>query len=86
MRFHTTTERPDKKALPSGFTMKFRKYLRSKRLEAIRQVGVERVVVFTFGTESFVNHLVIELYAQGNIILTDHDYRILQCIRSHEFN
>lgn len=51
--------------------MKFRKFLRSKRLEAIRQVGVERVVVFTFGSEAFANHLIIELYAQGNIILTD---------------
>lgn len=30
--------------------MKFRKFLRSKRLEGVRQVGVERVVVFTFGT------------------------------------
>ncbi len=66
--------------------MKFRKYLRSKRLEAIRQVGVERVVVFTFGSELFVNHLIIELYSQGNIILTDHEYRILQCIRSHDYN
>lgn len=66
--------------------MKFRKFLRSKRLEGVRQVGVERVVVFTFGTESFTNHLILELYAQGNIILTDNNYKILQCIRSHEFN
>jgi predicted ribosome quality control (RQC) complex YloA/Tae2 family protein len=40
----------DKKEIPSGFTMKFRKFLRSKRLESVRQVGVERVVVFTFGS------------------------------------
>ena len=66
--------------------MKFRKFLRSKRLENIRQVGVERVVVFTFGSEEFANHLILELYSQGNIILTDSNYRILQCIRSHEFN
>lgn len=43
-------------------------------------------MVFTFGTEAYTNHLILELYAQGNIILTDSDYRILQCIRSHEFN
>lgn len=30
--------------------MKFRKFLRSKRLESVRQVGVERVVVFSFGS------------------------------------
>jgi len=63
--------------------MKFRKFLRSKRLESVKQVGVERVIVFTFGTESFTNHLILELYSQGNIILTDSNYRILQCIRSH---
>lgn len=63
--------------------MRFRKFLRSKRLEGVRQVGVERVVVFTFGQEAFCNHLILELYSQGNIILTDENYKILQCIRSH---
>ena len=65
--------------------MKFRKFLRSKRLESIRQVGMERVVVLTFGQEQFSNHLILELYSQGNIILTDQNYRILQCMRSHQF-
>ena len=50
VRFHLTETIPDKKSLPSGFTMRFRKYLRSKRVESVRQVGVERVVVLTFGT------------------------------------
>lgn len=44
------------------------------------------MVVFTFGSETFCNHLILELYSQGNVILTDANYRILQCIRSHEFN
>ena len=66
--------------------MKFRRFLRSKRIESIRQVGVERVVVISFGTEAFSNHIILELYSQGNIILTDQNYKILQCIRSHEFN
>lgn len=85
VRFHTTPEKSDQKKIPSGFTMKFRKYLRSKRLEGIRQVGVERVVVLSFGTDAFANHLILELYAQGNIILTDNNFKIIQCIRSHEF-
>jgi predicted ribosome quality control (RQC) complex YloA/Tae2 family protein len=57
--------------------MKFRKFLRSKRLEDIRQVGVERVVIFTFGTGEFQNHLILELYSQGNIILTDSEFVII---------
>ena len=51
----------------------------------MRQVGLERVVVLTFGSDTFTNHLILELYSQGNIILTDSDYKIIQCIRSHQF-
>ena len=58
---------------------------RAKRLENIRQVGMERVVVLTFGSENFTNHLILELYSQGNIILTDNEFKIIQCIRSHQF-
>jgi predicted ribosome quality control (RQC) complex YloA/Tae2 family protein len=41
--------------------------------------------VMTFGEGNFCNHLILELYSQGNIILTDLNYRILQCMRSHQF-
>ena len=71
VRFHLTATKAQKNKMPTGFTMKFRKYLRAKRLEKIRQVGMERVVVLTFGSENFTNHLILELYSQGNIILTD---------------
>lgn len=36
IRFHTTDLAMEKSKMPSGFTMKFRKFLRSKRLEDIR--------------------------------------------------
>lgn len=49
--------------MPSGFTMKFRKYIRSKRLEDIKQIGVERVVVLTFGSGEMTNHIILELYS-----------------------
>ena len=50
VRFHLTEEVLDKKKIPSGFTMRFRRFLRSKRVESVRQVGVERVVVISFGS------------------------------------
>jgi predicted ribosome quality control (RQC) complex YloA/Tae2 family protein len=28
----------------------------------------------------------VELYAQGNVILTDHEYTILSLLRSHKFD
>ena len=31
-------------------------------------------------------HVILEFYAQGNIILTDKDYKILALFRSHEYS
>ena len=42
-RLHTTRFARDKSATPSNFTMKLRKHLRGRRLEAIAQVGMDRV-------------------------------------------
>jgi len=50
LRFHTTSIKMEKNKMPSSFCMKFRKFLRSKRIEDVRQIGVERVVVITFGS------------------------------------
>lgn len=36
-----------------------------------QQLGTDRVVCFTFGVGESASHLVLELYAGGNIILTD---------------
>jgi len=86
VRFHTTSMNAEKNKIPSPFTMKLRKYLREKRLEDVQQIGVERVVDFTFGREDSEYHILLELYASGNLILTDGHYKILALIRSHEFN
>ncbi len=39
----------DKSDTPSNFTLKLRKHLRTRRLEDVRQLGVDRIVDFTFG-------------------------------------
>jgi len=48
---------------PSNFTLKLRKHLRTRRLDSVRQLGVDRVVDFTFGTGEACYHLILELYA-----------------------
>jgi predicted ribosome quality control (RQC) complex YloA/Tae2 family protein len=65
--------------------MKLRKYIRTKRLEDVRQLGVDRVVDFKFGSGDAVNHIILELYANGNIVLTDGNYEVLALLRSHQF-
>jgi len=63
--------------------MKLRKHLRTKKLTSIRQVGMDRVIDLQFGKDENAHHILVELYAQGNIILTDSDYTILSLLRSY---
>ena len=76
IRFHTTKFSRVKNDLPSPFAMKLRKYIRTKRLEHIGQVGKDRVIDFKFGSGEATNHILLELYAIGNIVLTDGNYEI----------
>jgi len=43
------------------------------------------VVDLTFGRGEASYHILVELYASGNVILTDHEYTILSLLRSHKF-
>jgi predicted ribosome quality control (RQC) complex YloA/Tae2 family protein len=83
VRFHSTNYSRDKSNTPSGFCLKLRKHIRTKKVEEVRQLGVDRVVVFTFGAGADANHLVLELFAGGNIILTDHECNILALLRTY---
>ncbi|CAL8464758.1 g4293 [Coccomyxa elongata] len=83
VRFHTTQYMKEKADTPSNFTLKLRKHLRTRRLDDVRQLGVDRVVDFSFGTGDACYHLILELYAQGNVILADANYVILTLLRSH---
>ena len=85
VRFHSTKFARDKSDMPSPFAMKLRKFIRTKRLEDVRQLGTDRVVDFKFGSGEAVYHIIMELYASGNIILTDGNYEVLALLRSHQF-
>lgn len=85
VRFHLTKYVRDKNDLPSPIAMKFRKHLRTKRLEEITQLGHDRVVIFKFGSGDMVTHVILELYSSGNIILADGNYVVLALLRSHQF-
>lgn len=90
IRFHTSKYARDapssSSTLPSQFTMKLRKHLRGKRLVALQQLEGDRVVDLTFGSDQLQCHLILELYASGNIILTDENYNILSLLRTHKFD
>jgi predicted ribosome quality control (RQC) complex YloA/Tae2 family protein len=58
----------DKPDAPSNFTLKLRKHLRTRRVEDVRQLGVDRVVDFVFGTGENAHHLILEMYAQVRVV------------------
>jgi predicted ribosome quality control (RQC) complex YloA/Tae2 family protein len=83
---HYTQSSGGSSSSPSPFSLKLRKHLRNLRLENITQLGnLDRVVDFRFGSGSYAHHLLLELYAQGNLILCDGEYRILALLRTHEY-
>ncbi|KAH9683984.1 CCHC-type domain-containing protein [Citrus sinensis] len=83
VRLHTTAYARDKKNTPSGFTLKLRKHIRTRRLEDVRQLGYDRIILFQFGLGMNAHYVILELYAQGNILLTDSEFTVLTLLRSH---
>uniref|UniRef100_A0A5F4W799 Ribosome quality control complex subunit NEMF n=1 Tax=Callithrix jacchus TaxID=9483 RepID=A0A5F4W799_CALJA len=81
IRIHTTEFEWPKNMMPSSFAMKCRKHLKSRRLVSAKQLGVDRIVDFQFGSDEAAYHLIIELYDRGNIVLTDYEYVILNILR-----
>ena len=83
-RIHTTQFTRDKSTIPSGFSMKLRKHIRTRRLEAIEQLGADRILKMTFGSGEAQYHLIVELYDRGNIVLVDREHTILSLLRAHK--
>ncbi|XP_043277950.1 nuclear export mediator factor NEMF homolog [Venturia canescens] len=82
-RIHTTAFEWPKNTAPSGFSMKLRKHLKNKRLESLKQIGMDRMIDLQFGSGEAAYHVVLELYDRGNIVLTDHEMTILNILRPH---
>lgn len=53
-------------------------------MEKLEQSGMDRVFTMTFGQGEAQYNLIVELYAAGNIVLTDKDFNILTLLRSYK--
>ena len=82
VRVHLTTYERDKAQVPSNFTLKLRKHVRTRRIEKVEQLGADRVIVITCGSGVAEHKLVIELYDKGNLVLTDKDLSVLTLLRN----
>lgn len=42
-----------------------------------------QIILFQFGLGANAHYVILELYAQGNILLTDSEFMVLTLLRSH---
>ncbi len=77
-RLHSTAYAEESPAEPPPFCMLLRKYLRDSWLRGIEQYEFERIVTVTFGTKTGLLKLVVELFGEGNMILTNEQNLIIQ--------
>lgn len=42
-----------------------------------------QIILFQFGLGASAHYVILELYAQGNILLTDSEFTVLTLLRSH---
>ena len=65
---------------PSPFVIRMRKFLRSRRVTSVAQVGTDRIIELQFSDGQF--RLFLEFYAGGNIVLTTQDLSIIALFRA----
>ena len=63
---------------PPPLAMVLRKHLKNARMVGVRQLGFDRVLAFDFDTKHGSYHLYVEVFRDGNIILTNEDGIIIQ--------
>ena len=79
-RLHLTAYVLEKPLVPPAFCMALRKHLRGAWLASVEQYEFERIVIFHFKTKTGMLQLILELFGEGNIILTGEKGEILQAL------
>lgn len=81
-RCHLTSYARTAASTPSSFVARLRKFLKTRRVTSISQVGTDRIIEFRFSDGLY--RLYFEFYAGGNIVLTDGDLNVLALLRNVE--
>ncbi|KAF7197386.1 Nuclear export mediator factor Nemf [Pseudocercospora fuligena] len=79
-RCHLTKFARATAAAPSPFVARLRKFVKTRRCTAVKQIGTDRVIELQFSDGAY--RLFLEFYAGGNIVLTDNELTILGLLRS----
>src|SRR5271163_2006737 len=70
-RCHLTSFARTAASAPSAFVSRLRKYLKSRRITSVTQIGTDRVIEITFSDGQY--RLFLEFFAAGNIVLADRE-------------
>jgi predicted ribosome quality control (RQC) complex YloA/Tae2 family protein len=84
-RAHFVKDLPEPPKNPPQFAMLLRKYISGGKVLGIRQLGLERIIIFDIGKGTTTFRLIIELFDEGNMILADEKYEIIKPLRHHRF-
>ena len=85
--FYAIKEKPDNCInIPNSFCMKLRKHINNKKCLYLKQIGSDRIIIISFGFDTILYHIIIEFYADGNIILCDENYKIIANVRNYKNN
>jgi predicted ribosome quality control (RQC) complex YloA/Tae2 family protein len=79
-RLHLTAYALEKPLVPPAFCMALRKHLRGAWLANVEQYEFERIIIFYFKIKTGMLRLILELFGEGNIILTSEKGEILQAL------
>ncbi|HIE31012.1 MAG TPA: fibronectin-binding domain-containing protein [Methanosarcinales archaeon] len=74
---HLTSHPLPSPRLPPTFAMTLRKYLSHGRIVSIEQHEFDRIIEIGTMRGEAVNSLIIELFPPGNVILANHEHRII---------
>jgi predicted ribosome quality control (RQC) complex YloA/Tae2 family protein len=79
-RVHLTDYALEKPPSPPVFCMVLRKHLNGSIVEGIEQYEFERAVIFRMRARQGTMQLVVELFGEGNVILTDQRNMIVEAL------
>lgn len=84
-RMHLTVHPRPAPKLPHAFPMMLRKHIMGGRIKKVSQHDFDRIIELEIVRAGVVTRLIAELFARGNILLTDSEGRIIQPMKPVSF-
>ncbi|MFP9193556.1 ribosome rescue protein RqcH [Natronosalvus vescus] len=73
---------PDAPGRPPQFAMMLRNRLSGADFVGVEQYEFDRILEFVFDREDGVTRIIVELFGQGNVAVTDSEYEVIDCLET----